>query len=388
MKRKCLGILIILFAFGFSPRVDAKSHESIMGFCADSYRLLSRKLRQDSNPIVKLQHSVLRTGIADNIKEGSPLAGRFGGSRRVYTKKDPKKPWERVFEVQGFNDILLEPDFVVHVLGAEAAQKLGFELTASRVVIPDAIELRGAIESFNRQFPVGDSRRLSLSFFETGGTPLSGAEYKRRLLDGGELPMALSGRLHFHDFTAHLAAAFMPKKIVEEFRKRVKLFSDFDEFIKDRDPYLRRLVSDGLERRTDALIDVGTNNGHNAIVEMAKSSKLTRIEMYQMSSDVRNVTAFNDVSKALSDVVKTGDLSPMQMEAYERLVKDYMAKKLAQDSSLGEPPFGIKLQSSKETSGGTRREDHAQVSEQVSEMIRERLAELRKSFQEWNPSRD
>lgn len=327
---------------------------------------------------MKLRHAILRTGVADNILEGPKLPGKFGGSRRVYSKKDPNQPWERYFNTPGFNDILVNPDAIIHILGSENARKLGFELSQNQVILPDVDELRGAINNFNQQFPVGDARRLQGSFFATDNKPLSGTEYRNRFLGNGELPMARSGRLHFHDFTAHIGFVFLPKEVLDETKRRIRAFSEFDAYLKKQDPALSRLLSDLYQKRVDNLIDTHSNQGQNNLIEIASGERHFNLEMHQLSDDMNAISAKDDVSEALLEVLNYAQLRPNQADTLRRHVQSFMAEQMKRDPDITKPPFAAVANTRYQGDA------HKLVRERTRELLQERLFELRATFRQWN----
>lgn len=391
------GILFAAFLFGVFLSVTLSTQPAFgknptAPTCGDYFHLLKRRLSYDFNPLLKLRHAVLRTGVADNLVEGEKLSGRFGGARRVFTKKDPNQPWERYFDTPGFNDVLVNPDSILYILGSQNAKKLGFELTPNKVVLPDATELRGAISNFNKRFPEGDARRLPINFFETGNMPLTGADYRKRFLEGGELPMAQSGRLHFHDFTAHIGAVFMPKEIVDETRRRIRIFSEFDSFLKNKDPGLRRLVSDLYQKRTDNLIDTHSNRAQNNLVEITGKQRTLYLEMHTLSDNVYAVRPRDDIANALIEIVHYVRLRPEQSEALARHVQAYMAEQVAKDPTLADLPFGLVTTNptaSYDASGVPLTIDTEATLELVRsrshQMMTDRLRQLQSTFGDWNP---
>lgn len=401
-RRRCTTLLGFLL-FGLlqlTPLVLSPALGSSLTFkqastsptCADYFHLLKRRLSYDFNPLLKIRHAILRTGIADNISEGTPLAGRFGGARRVFTKKDPATPWERYFETPGFNDVLVNPDSILRIIGTSHAKKFGFELSPNKVVMPDAKELRNAIQSFNRQFPEGDPRRLHINFYETDNKPLSGDEYRRRFLDGGELPMAKSGRLHFHDFTAHVGATFAPKEIVDETRRRIQVFAGFDDYLKSQDPSLRRLVSDLYKKRTDNLIDTHSNRGQNNLVETSSGIRDFQLPMHAISDNMYAIRARDNVANALTEILNYIQLSPSQAQALSRHVESYMAEQLAKDPSLGELPFGLTSSSRARTESINSvpislesEEVRRLVTEHTRRLLQERISQLQSDLRSWSP---
>jgi hypothetical protein len=382
-----------LLAFAFAEPVFAKtSTSSTSPTCSDYFHLLKRRLSYDFNPLLKIRHAILRTGIADNIKEETPLSGQFNGTRRVFTKKDPNAPWERYFETPGFNDVLVNPDSILHIVGSVNARKFGFELSANKVVMPDAIEIQNAIASFNRQFPEGDSRRLPITFYETGNKPLMGDEYRRRFLESGELPMAKSGRLHFHDFTAHVGAAFMPKEIVDETRRRIQVFSGFSDYLKRNDPGLHRLVSDLYQKRTDNLIDTHSNRGQNTLVEAAEGSREFNLPMHALSDNMYAIRARDDVAHALIEILDYIEISPSQAASLSRHVETYMADQVAKNPSLGELPFGLVSPNQKRPEKRhsvsinlDSDEVRKKVAEHIQQLAHRRLRQLQSDLQSWSP---
>ena len=375
--------LFVQPAFGKNPTAPT---------CGDYYHLLKRRLTYDFNPLLKLRHAILRTGVADNIVEGEKLQGRFGGTRRVFTKKDPNQPWERYFDTPGFNDVLVNPDSILYILGSENAKKFGFELTPNKVVLPDASELRGAILNFNKQFPDGDARRLPINFFETSNLPLTGADYRKRFLQGGELPMAQSGRLHFHDFTAHIGAVFMPKEIVDETRRRIRIFSEFDNYLKSKDPGLRRLVSDLYQKRTDNLIDTHSNRAQNNLVEVTDKHQTLHLEMQKLSDHSYAIRPRDDIADALMEIVHYVRLRPEQNQALARHVQAYMTEQVAKDPTLADLPFGVvstNATTAHDASGVPITVDTDATLELVRarshQLMMDRLRELQTTFRDWTP---
>lgn len=348
--------------------------------CIDYFHYLKRRLKFDWNPALKLRHAILRTGVADNIIEEAKLPGKFGGSRRVFAKKDPNQPWERYFDTPGFNDVLVNPDAIIHILGSENARKLGFQLSPNQVILPDVDELRGAINNFNQQFPPGDSRRLQGSFFATDNKPLSGAEYRNRFLDNGELPMARSGRLHFHDFSAHIGFIFMPKEILDETKLRIRTFWEFDQYLKKQDPALSRLVSDMYQNRVDNLIDTHSNQGQNNLIELADGGFHFYLEMHQLSNNLYAMSAKDDVSGALLEILHHVKLRPQQVDALKDHVQRFMADRIKQDPEIARIPFGVT------TSGLVDKDAREVIRARTRELLRQRVHELRTTFQNWNPS--
>lgn len=371
-----IHFILSALLISLSP-TTADAKPSAISTCGEYFHVLKRKLRYDYNPILKLRHALLRTGIADNVVEGTPLAGKFGGTRRVFSKKDPNQPWERYFDTPGFNDVLVNPDSLIHILGSENARKLGFELTPTSAIIPDVAELRASIKAFNRQFPEGDPRRLAVNFYETGNKPLTGEQYRNGFLLQSELPMAKSGRLHFHDFTAHAGAAFMPNEIVEETKLRVRLFSEFDAYLKKMDPGIHRLVSDLYQKRIDNIIDVHSNRGQNNLVERAGGERGLNLQMHHLS-DTYSARASDDVREALLEILHYVKLRPEKAATLHRHVQNYMREQIALNPEISELPFDLKA----ENLGAS---EWDQVRARSAELMSERLNQLRKSFRDWNP---
>ncbi|MDZ4083930.1 MAG: hypothetical protein U1E10_13385 [Bdellovibrionales bacterium] len=374
---RCL-IPVIIFVFSiFAAPTFALAKSSAVATCGEYFHVLKRKLRYDYNPLLKLRHAFLRTGVADNVAEGPALPGKFGGTRRVFNKKDPNQPWEKYFNTPGFNDVLVNPDSLIHILGSENAKKLGFELTPTSAIVPDVAEFRASIIAFNRQFPEGDPRRLAANFYETGNKPLTGEQYRDGFLRQSELPMAKSGRLHFHDFTAHAGAAFMPKEIIDETKLRVRLFSEFDKYLQKIDPGLRRLVSDLYQKRIDNIIDVHSNRGQNNLVERAGGERGLNLQMHHLSNTY-STRASDDVREALLEILHYVKLRPEKAAALHRYVQNYMKEQIALNPGISELPFGLKAENL-----GTSEWD--QVQERSAELMSERLNQLRTSFRDWNP---
>jgi len=355
----------------------AHAKSSAVATCGEYFHVLKRKLRYDYNPLLKLRHAVLRTGIADNVAEGPVLPGKFGGTRRVFNKKDPNQPWEKYFDTPGFNDVLVNPDSLIHILGSENAKKLGFELTPTSAIVPDVTELRASIIAFNRQFPEGDPRRLAANFYETRNMPLTGEQYRDGFLRRSELPMAKSGRLHFHDFTAHAGAAFMPKEILDETKLRVRLFSEFDKYLQKTDPGLRRLVSDLYQKRIDNIIDVHSNRGQNNLVERAGGEQGLTLQMHHLSNTY-STRASDDVREALLEILHYVNLRPEKAAALQTHVQNYMKVQIALNPEISELPFDLKTENL-----GTS--EWNQVQARSAELMSERLKQLRANFRDWNP---
>ena len=171
---------------------------------------------------------------ADKIGE---TPGLHGG-KLSYIKKRSGEVWDSRIRVN--EDLTPNPDspisqgdptFLIRLLGEKAAKFWGFKQPLADVItLPDAQELQGAVQAFNRNI-LEPELKINLNFYEVLGV-VNSRDYLSVFLNNNAIPIGKKGVSSVHDRSVHPIHAFIDPRLDSFAKSRIGAKLRFFELIK------------------------------------------------------------------------------------------------------------------------------------------------------------
>lgn len=156
------------------------------------------------------------------------MKGPHGGRLLIVERKVGWSDLRKNFSEDGAD---LTPDLrlLPTVLGEKGARFFGYRILSDKLaIIPDAQEVQGAIEAFNRGLPPDSPIRIATRPASTHAVFETDHDYVHAYIKDGTLPMSTHGRQFFHDMSGHAMQGFFDDNRITWFmRKRAKIWIDY-----------------------------------------------------------------------------------------------------------------------------------------------------------------
>ncbi|MEW6055777.1 MAG: hypothetical protein AB1540_04110 [Bdellovibrionota bacterium] len=254
ISARSLAIIVFFFALDLSARQHGKNR-----FCLALSDLLQRfdPVLIDGKPLLSEARESTWWGKKKSYRVIGSVAGDHGGKLRVLERGPDAEFWMQ--ESKGLDDEFRgDPRWVIHVLGEDAAARLGIRQISNRhILIPDATEVQGAVDAFNRTAAPED--QIAVSFYEPKRkNHVPSYEYAREFVVNGRLPIAKSGRESVHDINYHMLGVLLPPEALNQLRKQMSVIFDFRVYLAQRKLLAKKMnrhwkIGDWIDQHIDGI---------------------------------------------------------------------------------------------------------------------------------------
>jgi hypothetical protein len=170
--------------------------------------------------------------------EGAITFGVHG--HPVYLLERKHESWYTTYKHSG--NLHGDPRNFIRMFTPNGARFFSFlMLSPTEMIIPGALEMNAAIDSFNKDLSIKD--RIPIRFYTTGRLAVSDYTLLSRFVEKGELPMAEDGFYQIHDASLHSSSIVYSEEITHHARNQFQAIMGFLSFIEHTHPKLHEKLS-------------------------------------------------------------------------------------------------------------------------------------------------